>query len=216
MNILRDISNIVLYSLFLLDAAYSFVVNNKVAGKLVKKTSSEKDLHALTLNINANLKPHIKSRIKYIESIEYLDDGEVAWEIPVKIFSSDEQDLCLANAEMVDNKLVEYKSNPKYSILSGVVKGLNKELFSISTVYDLLVTWKTHAYFSNIALLVFVSVFKYASGLVIQVEVDALKNSYKETRSVKYMEQYIKIRRYTSTVLLILAFVLTKNVQIAE
>ena len=206
MNLLRDISNIVLYSLFLLDAAYAFVINNKCNAKYIKKSSSEKDLHALTIGRSQELKP-----IKYIESIEYLDDGEVAWEIPVKIFQSDEH-----QEDAIEIVHAEYKSNPGYSVLSGVIKGLNKELFRIDAVYDILVTAKSNTYFANIILLFFASLFKYGSGLIVQGEVNALKNSYNETKSIEYMEKYIKIRRYTSTIILLGAFILTKNVQIAE
>jgi hypothetical protein len=208
MNLLRDISNIVLYSLFLLDAAYAFVINNKCNAKYIKKSSSEKDLHALTIGRSQELKP-----IKYIESIEYLDDGEVAWEIPVKIFQSDESQQDIIDTVIIDT---ECKSNPSYSVLSGVIKGLNKELFRLDTVYDILVTAKSNTYFANIILLVFASLFKYGSGLIVQGDVNSLKNSYNETQSVEYMEKYIKIRRYTSTIILLGAFILTKNVQIAE
>jgi hypothetical protein len=196
----------VLYSLFLLDAAYAFVINNKCNAKYIKKSSSEKDLHALTIGRSQELKP-----IKYIESIEYLDDGEVAWEIPVKIFQSDEH-----QEDAIEIVHAEYKSNPGYSVLSGVIKGLNKELFRIDAVYDILVTAKSNTYFANIILLFFASLFKYGSGLIVQGEVNALKNSYNETKSIEYMEKYIKIRRYTSTIILLGAFILTKNVQIAE
>jgi hypothetical protein len=215
MNLLRDISNIVLYSLFLLDAAYAFVIhNNKGIGlvKSIKKTSSEKDLHALTLNRSPELKP-IKP-IKYIEAIEYLDDGEVAWEIPVKIFQSDETSR--SDVDTRSDIDVEYNTNPGYSILSGVVKGLNKEIFRLDTVYDILVTWKTQTYFSNILLLFFATLLKYTNSLIIQGEVNAIKKSYNETKNVEYIEKYIKIRRYTSTVLILTAFILTKNVQNAE
>lgn len=211
MNLLRDISNIVLYSLFILDVAYTFVINNKINAKSIKKSSSEKDLHAVSIlldNKPIDLKP-----IKYVESIEYLDDGEVAWEIPVKILEKDEP---VIDSKSVVSKLVGYNANPGYSILSGVVKGLNKEIFRLDTVYDILVTWKTHSYVSNILLLVFASLFKYGSGLIVQGEVDALKNNYNQTQNMEYTKRYIKIRRYTSTVLLLGAFILTKNVQIAE
>jgi hypothetical protein len=83
-------------------------------------------------------------------------------------------------------------------------------------VYDILVTAKSNTYFSNILLLVFATLLKYGSGLIIQGEVNTLKNTYNETKSVEYMKKYIKIRRYTSTVILLGAFILTKNVQIAE
>lgn len=212
MNFLKDLSNIVLYSLFLLDAAYAFVIHNKGSGlvKLFKKSPSENDLHALTIGRSQELKP-IKP-IKYIEAIEYLDDGEVAWEIPFKIFQSDEHQEDAI--EIVD--VVEYNLNPYYSILSGVVKGLNKEIFRLDTIYDILVTWKTQTYVSNILLLFFASFLKYTNSFIVQGEVDAIKNSYNETKSVEYMEKYIKIRRYTSTIILLGAFILTKNVQIAE
>jgi len=211
MNLLRDLSNVVLYSLFILDVAYTFVINNKFNTKSIKKSSSEKNLHAASILLDN--KPMDLKPIKYIESIEYLDDGEVSWEIPVKILEKDEPAI---DAKIVVSKLVEYNMNPNYSILSGVVKGLNKEIFRLDTVYDILVTWKTHSYVSNILLLVFASLFKYGSDLIVQSEVDGLKNSYNETKNVEYMKRYIKIRRFTSTIILLAAFILTKNVQIAQ
>jgi len=211
MNLLRDISNIVLYSLFLLDAAYSFVIHkNRNTVILGKKMPSEKDLHSLIIERNSEVKP-----IKYVEAVEYLDDGEVAWEIPVKIFQTDETRISGVYKTRSDID-VEYNANPGYSILSGVVKGLNKEIFRLDTVYDILVTWKTHTYFSNILLLFFATLLKYTNNLIIQGEVNAIKKSYNETKNVEYIEKYIKIRRYTSTVLILSAFILTKNVQIAE
>jgi hypothetical protein len=214
MNFLKDLSNIVLYSLFLLDAAYAFVIHNKGSYlvKSIKKSSSEKELHALTIGRSQELKP-IKP-IKYIESIEYLDDGEVPWEIPVKIFESDESGG--SGADATSSIDVEYNLNPYYSILSGVVKGLNKEIFRLDTVYDILVTWKTQTYVSNILLLLFATLLKYTNSLIVQGEVDAIKKNYNETKNIEYMEKYIKIRRYTSTIILLGAFILTKNVQIAE
>ena len=201
-----------MYSLFILDVAYTFVINNKCNTKYIKKSSSEKDLHAASILLD-NKPIDLKPQTKYIESVEYLDDGEVAWEIPVKILEKDEPAI---DSKSVVSKLVEYNANPSYSIVSGVVKGLNKEIFRLDTVYDILVTWKTHTYFSNIILLVFATLLKYTSGLIVQGEVDALKSNYNETQNMEYTKRYIKIRRYTSTVLLLGAFILTKNVQIAQ
>jgi hypothetical protein len=152
--------------------------------------------------------------VKYIEAIEYLDDGEVAWEIPIKIFHTDESAASVINTTKTLD--LEYNSNLSFAILSGFMKSLNKEIFRIDTVYDILVTWKTHTYFSNILFLVFGSLFKYANCIIVKGEVNLKKNSYNETQRLEYLERYNTIRRYTSTIIFLLAFVLTKNVQTAE
>lgn len=224
MNFLKDLSNIILYSLFVLDSAYAFVINNKDIVKSIRKTSSDKDLqvyHAstcLTLDKSSDAKV-----VKYIEAIEYLDDGEVAWEIPHKIFPHDKNDLSITENSIkpiiVETGFKEYKKNPTYSVLSGIVKGFNKEIFQIDTFYDIVVgiyASKNHSYFSNIIFVVLATFLKYGNSFIIKREIDLLKDSYETTQRVEYVEQYVKIRRVASTIILLLAFILTKNVQIAE
>lgn len=210
MNILTYVSNIMLSLLFVLDIAYTFVTNNKVVIKPITKTLSEKDLYSTAVLLEDPI--HLKS-IKYIESFEYLEDGEVVWEIPIKIFPSHETKMV---GPTTQPRPVEYEFNIAYSVISGISKGLNKEIFRLDTVYDIILTAKSNNYFSDAILLFFVVFVKYTNIIIVQGEVDEIKKSYKETNSVEWMERHLKIRRFTSTILLLLAFILTKNVEIVE
>jgi hypothetical protein len=221
MNLFRDISNIILHLLVILDAVYAFVINKK--GNIIKKISSDKDLqiyHASVPAVYLDKKADEKIyKPEYIETIEYLDDGEVAWEVPVKIYNltKDEDKKNENNHQIVETQLV-YKP-PFNSIVSGIVKGINKEIFRIETFYDIAIGMyasNSNYGFSNIILAAFITFMRYSNGIILSSDIDALKNSYKQTNNLEYMKQYLKFKKYASTAILITMFVLTKNVQVAQ
>jgi hypothetical protein len=187
-------------------------------GYQIRKTSSDKDFqvyHAVSLDKIADYKS-----VEYIDSVEYLDDGEVSWEIPIRIFPSDEKTKTdLTKIETVDKREVEYKLNANYFIFSGIIKSLNKEIFRIDTFYDIVSSIyanKNNSYFSNVLFVIFVSALRYGNRFINQQEIYILKDAYNQPVTLSYVEDSLKVRKYASSIFLVILFILTKNIQIAE
>jgi len=250
MNLYYEFNNLILYYLILLDGIYSFIIKpnswktRKMGlGKTIsisnmKRSSSENELEiyekmtkpsyivtvpAKELPLDDPSSEHIK-----IQTIEYFEDGEVTWEIPVTIYQEKTITEYRTNANphvFIDTTIVESHVqisdwNVWQSVLSGLVKGLNREFFRAEWLYDIFMNnLAGRGNFlvngDDIFFILFASMIRYLHATTSIREINLLKTSYK-MNDLETMRQYLRIKRFATSFFILIIYIFTKNVKIVE
>ena len=248
---MNELSNIFIYYLIILEIAYAYVIYNRpstsflrhapIKKSCIKRSSSDKDLQIYDVYTKASYfvkKKDIDVRPPgmplYITTTEYMEDGEVSWEVPSRItirdYSFTKPDsgihsvqLNTKPTEANDGKI---KMNVWRPILSAFTNNLYKEIYKIELVYNVLanisdgktqeLSINSTSLENNVFFLLLGGLLRYGYTFNNLHEIQLLKDTFRETKSITSWQDYIRIKRITRTILILFVFIFTKNIGDAE
>ena len=253
MNLINELSNILIYYLIILEITYAYVINNRqstsfsrikpINKSCIKRSSSDKDLQIYDVSTKASYfvkKKDIDVRPPgtplHITTIEYLEDGEVSWEVPsrstIRDYSFTKPDSGIHSVQLnmeptrtTRNRIDNVKVNIWRPILASFTKILHKEIYKIELVYNMLANISdgknedismNSSIGSNLFFLLLGGLLRYGYTFNNSHEIQLLKDTFRETNSMTSLQDYIRIKRITRTILILFVFIFTKNIGDAE